>query len=93
MCSEPGRVRRTVYIAELNNRIERAAMELAAMITSGIGAAITGQAWDRYQHSSNIVPILTAPAGKSSSTRCNDVGNRRCIYDVVLDVAVYHPAP
>jgi FMN reductase len=36
----------------LNRRIERAATELAAMLTSGISAAITGQAWDRYQHSS-----------------------------------------
>lgn len=38
----------------LTNRIDRAAMELAVMVTSGIGTAITGQAWDRYQHSSEL---------------------------------------
>lgn len=40
--------------AALNKRIERAATELTAMIKSGISAAITGQAWDRYQHSSEL---------------------------------------
>lgn len=35
----------------LNSRIERAATELAAMISTGIGSAITGHAWNQYQHS------------------------------------------
>jgi FMN reductase len=35
----------------LTARIDRAATELSAMITTGISAAITGKAWDKYQHS------------------------------------------
>jgi FMN reductase len=35
----------------LVGRIDRAATELAAMITTGVKAAITGKAWDKYQHS------------------------------------------
>lgn len=31
-------------------RIERAATELAALIASDVGKAITGKAWDKYQH-------------------------------------------
>lgn len=34
----------------LNSRIERAATELAVMISTGIGSAITGHAWNQYQH-------------------------------------------
>lgn len=34
----------------LTARIERAAIELAAMVASGVGAAITEQAWSKYQH-------------------------------------------
>jgi FMN reductase len=34
----------------LNSRIERAATELTAMVTSGISVMITGQAWAGYQH-------------------------------------------
>ena len=34
----------------LNARIDRAATELAVMVTSGISITITGNAWSRYQH-------------------------------------------
>lgn len=37
--------------SSLTGRIERAATELSAMIATGISAAITGKAWDKYQHS------------------------------------------
>jgi FMN reductase len=37
--------------SSLSTRVDRASIELSAMITSGVGAAITGAAWDKYQHS------------------------------------------
>jgi FMN reductase len=35
----------------MTGRIDRAATELAAMIATGVKAAITGKSWDKYQHS------------------------------------------
>lgn len=37
--------------SSLTGRIDRAATELSAMVSTGISAAITGKAWDKYQHS------------------------------------------
>jgi FMN reductase len=35
---------------ELGHRVERAAVELAAAVRSGIAREITGRAWGHYQH-------------------------------------------
>jgi FMN reductase len=47
----------------LTTRIERAATELAAMVKTGIRAAITDGAWGQYQHTfaGNARPATTAP--------------------------------
>ncbi|WP_458779855.1 CE1759 family FMN reductase [Arthrobacter sp. D3-16] len=47
----------------LTKRIGRAATELAAMINSSLRTAITGQAWDHYQHNwgGNARPDTTTP--------------------------------
>nr|WP_280523236.1 CE1759 family FMN reductase [Arthrobacter woluwensis] len=37
--------------AELSKRIDRAAMELTALITSGIGRDMATEGWENYQHS------------------------------------------
>ncbi|MFF0173299.1 NADPH-dependent FMN reductase family protein [Micromonospora profundi] len=34
----------------LGRRIDRTAVELATLVASSIRSAITGQGWDRYQH-------------------------------------------
>ncbi len=46
----------------LTGRIERAATELAAMLATGISAAITGKVWDKYQHNFGS----NAPGGAAS---------------------------
>lgn len=37
-------------VPELGSRIDRAAIELAQFVASGVGRAITNAAWDGYQH-------------------------------------------
>ena len=37
-------------VPELGTRIDRAAIELAQFVASGVGRAITNAAWDGYQH-------------------------------------------
>lgn len=44
---------------ELGRRIARAAKELSAFVTSGVGRDIVGEAWEHYQHQFGSSPART----------------------------------